>query len=516
MVEHQLPKLRMRVQFPSPAPAFTRVRSIVRRFTCGLSLGALAMLATCTVAAGPIYQPPGANLTLGDVTHGQRVQSASSNPAAAAADLARSKGRPIRGTVLSGAAGLEYGNVQNLFDFYDKVTSAYKPSDPGTGGGPGQDPGDKPDGGINIGDVLDMLDPEFREALDAVATEVATQTALLALIAEEGYGKAWLSADVPFVFGSEFLGGTWTFGVNWSGSSKAYGLAQAIDFDRDAARQALEDWVNTLPINRPSQLPVSDNIFLTPFQNAVLFAIDNDSSMISKSTQTTELNLGFSRQAWSSGAGSLFVGVEARLYLKQLSRLSVRFGDITDSEELFDAIRDADFRTDEGAGIDVGALWVGRNYQLGAQITNVNEPKFVFPDVNLEPYRTPGAIAFLQKDQVYEMDRQLKLEGSVFTSDRRWSAHLGVDADSATDPMGDRFQWLTLSAGFMTESRWVPGVRVGLRQNLTGTELGYLSIGLTAFKIVNIDIASALDTVRIDGKKLPQGLMGSIGFQIAW
>jgi len=488
----------------------------VRRFTCGLSLGALAMLATCTVAAGPIYQPPGANLTLGDVTHGQRVQSASSNPAAAAADLARSKGRGIRGTVLSGAAGLEYGNVQNLFDFYDKVTRAYEPSDPGTGGGPGQDPDDKPDGGISIGDVLDMLDPEFREVLDAVAREVAIQTVLLALIAEEGHGKAWLAADAPFVLGSEFLDGAWTFGVNWSGSAKAAGLTQAIDFDRDEARQAIEDWVNTLPINRPVQLPVSDNIILTPIQNAVLFAIDNDSSIITKSTQTTELNLGYSRQTWSGSAGSLFLGAEVRLYLMQLSRLSVRFGDITDSEELFDAIRDADFRTDESAGIDVGALWVGRNYQLGAQITNVNEPKFEFPDVNLAPYRSAVAINFLRSNKTYRMDRQLKLEGSVFTSDRRWSAHLGIDADPATDPMGDRFQWLTLSAGYTTESWWVPGVRVGLRQNLTGTELGYLSIGLTAFKIVNIDIASALDTVQIDGDKLPQGLMGSIGFQIAW
>jgi len=370
--------------------------------------------------------------------------------------------------------------------------------------------------GISIGDVLDMLDPEFREALDAVAREVAIQTVLLALIAEEGHGKAWLAADAPFVLGSEFLDGAWTFGVNWSGSSKAAGLTQAIDFDRDVARQAIEDWVNTLPINRPVQLPISDNIILTPIQNAVLFAIDNDSSIISKSTQTTELNLGYSRHTWSGSAGSLFLGAEVRLYLMQLSRLSVRFGDITDSEELFDAIRDADFRTDEGAGIDVGALWVGRNYQLGAQITNVNEPKFEFPDVNLAPYRSAVVIEFLRSNQTYRMDRQLKLEGSVFTSDRRWSAHLGIDADPATDPMGDRFQWLTLSAGFTTDSWWVPGVRVGLRQNLTGTELGYLSIGLTAFKIVNIDIASALDTVRIDGDKLPQGLMGSIGFQIAW
>ena len=48
---------------------------------------------TGTVSAGPVYQPPGANLTLGDVTHGMRVQSASSNPAAAAADASRGEAR---------------------------------------------------------------------------------------------------------------------------------------------------------------------------------------------------------------------------------------------------------------------------------------------------------------------------------------------------------------------------------------------------------------------------------------
>ena len=46
--------------------------------------------------------------------------------------------------------------------------------------------------------------------------------------------------------------------------------------------------------------------------------------------------------------------------------------------------------------------------------------------------------------------------------------------------------------------------------------MNYLSIGLTAFKVVNIDIASALDTVSIDGTTLPQGVMVSIGFQLTW
>jgi hypothetical protein len=82
--------------------------------------------------------------------------------------------------------------------------------------------------------------------------------------------------------------------------------------------------------------------------------------------------------------------------------------------------------------------------------------------------------------------------------------------------MGDRFQWLTVSGGFSTDSWWIPSARIGYRQNLAGTELGYVSIGATLFKYVNIDIASALDTVKIDGDKLPQGLMGSIGFEISW
>jgi len=488
-------------------------------FIHNATVGGLFLLAAAAALAGPVYQPPGANLTYGDVTHGQRVQSASSNPAAAAADLARGAGKSTRGTVLSFAAGLEYGNVQDLFDFYDKVTKAYEPSDPGSGGGgPGQNPDDKPDGGIDLGDIWDSLDPDFQATIEAVAGEVARQAVLLELIRKEGYGKAWLAADAPFVLGNEHVGGAWTFGMNWSGTSKAFGIVQPIEFDEDAARVALEDWFNQLPIDRPEQFPVSEDVLLAidPVTDAVRFAIENDSLILSKAAQMTELNVGYSRQAWSSSAGSLYLGAEARLYLMRLSRLSVRFGDITDSEELFDAIRDSNFQNDNRLGVDIGALWVGENYQIGAHLTNVNEPKFTFPEVDLNPYSDVGIIGFLQRDQSYTMDRQFKLEASLFTSDRRWSTHFGLDVDRATDPMGDDFQWLTLSTGFTIDSWWIPGARIGYRQNLVGTKLKYIGIGLTAFKIFNIDISSALDTVSIEGTTLPRGLMISIGFQIAW
>jgi hypothetical protein len=44
----------------------------------------------------------------------------------------------------------------------------------------------------------------------------------------------------------------------------------------------------------------------------------------------------------------------------------------------------------------------------------------------------------------------------------------------------------------------------------------YLGLGVTTLKIVNIDIATTLDTVEISGKNLPQGLILSIGFEISF
>lgn len=469
--------------------------------------------------AGDIYQPPGANLTYGDVTHGQRVRSSTSNPAAAAADLALGEGRGARGLVFSGSAGLEYGNIENLFEFYNDLTRAYEPSDPGSGGGgPGQDPDDKPDGGIDLGLAWDNLDPAVQAAVEAAAQEVARQAILLSIIRNQGYGRAWLAADVPFQFGTEFLGGAWTFSAGWSGSSRAFGIVENIRFDSDAARLAIDNWLAMAANQRPAEIPLSEDVLINinSAASSVGLLIRNDSSIVSKSSQLTEVNFGYSDQAWSNENGSLFLGAEAHVYSMRLSRLSVRFGDISDSEALFDEIKNAEFETDSRLSFDAGVLWVASNYQLGAQVTNINEPTFQFPDLNLNPYSSNQIIGFLERDQTYQMDRQVKLEASLFTDNRRWSAHLGVDANDAADGLGDEYQWVTLSAGYTNDGWWVPSLRAGYRENLVGTKRRYLSLGATFFQFLNFDIASAFDAVEIDGQDLPQGLMASLGFQIAW
>ena len=91
-----------------------------------------------------------------------------------------------------------------------------------------------------------------------------------------------------------------------------------------------------------------------------------------------------------------------------------------------------------------------------------------------------------------------------------------IDLNPAVDPMGDDYQWASVSAGYATKNWWLPGIRTGLQSNLAGTQLTYLSAGLTLFKYLDIDVASALDTVKIDGEDLPRGLNISVALSASF
>ena len=467
--------------------------------------------------AEPIYQPPGTNLTYGHVSQGQRVNSALNNPAAAALLVQRGGNRFNWGGGASITAGIEYGDVQELFDTIDELSKAFAPSDPD---GP-DDPVDgvvtpeNPKEPIDIGQIVDTNLPNFDQITDDVKTEVVRRAAILALIATEGYAKAFASVDAPFIFATNESKGAWTFGVNFSGTSKAFGVVDPIDFD---AAQYLEDLKNAYdpsptPDDEPRLYDLSGdvNLFIDPSTGDYAINLDNDSAMLSKAARTLEISLGYSWHMQKMAEGDLYLGVEGKLYDLALSRLSFRFGDITDSEEVFDAIRDSDFEYDQNVGLDLGLLWARDRYQLGATLTNVNEPEFKYPGIDLSVYSSRRIIDLLERDRVYTMERQLRLEASYFTENRRWSVNLGLDANAVEDPVGDDFRWLTVSAGYTTKSWWLPGVRFGYRQNLAGTELRHVGFGVTAFQILNVDIASSLDDVRIDGETLPQSVLLSIG-----
>lgn len=481
----------------------------------------VAVLLAGSAVADPIYQPSGPALVYGDVTYGKRLSSATGNPAAAAAAIGLAEnGRARSGTLFAVGAGLEYGNVQDLFDVIDKVSERFAPSDPvpGEPPPPGQDPDEKPPGGIEIGDILDLLDPDLVETIGAVADEVTKLGALLAIIKVEGYGKLHASADLPVVIGREFWGGAWTMDLNVTGTSKAFGIVQEIEFDANTALAELEAAFNLQPGDPVTTFDLTGGVSLTvdPSTGKVRLSFDNDSLLLTRSAVVTEFALGYGRPAKTWDSGTLFWGAKAKYFNTRLSRLSTRFGDITDSDELFDSIRNADFRTVPGVGFDFGLLWASRRYQLGATLVNINEPSFNFPEVDTSTFTDQRFIDGLADDTKLTFERQLKLEGSLYSVNRRWSLNAALDVNAVRDPMQDHYQWATISAGYTTESWWIPGARIGYRKNLEGSQLGYIGAGLTLFKVVNLDVATSVDTVSISGNTLPRGLIVNLGVEISF
>jgi hypothetical protein len=116
----------------------------------------------------------------------------------------------------------------------------------------------------------------------------------------------------------------------------------------------------------------------------------------------------------------------------------------------------------------------------------------------------------------YVMESQLRLEGALYTASKNWVLNAAFDANAVMDPAGDEVQWATFSAAYATNSWILPGIRVGYRANMAGTELDYLDAGVTLFKVINLDIAYSLDDVVIDQDNAPRSLIANLGLELSF
>lgn len=483
--------------------------------TC-YTIASIAYFSLSTSAqAVPLYQSPGPNLTYGDVTHSQRVAISNNNPASPAATQSRGDDFAATGAMMAIGAGLEYGNIDNIFQLIDRTSESIQPSNGSTGGsGGGQT--EKPADGVDIDNILEQIignNPEYEEALNQITKKAIALGGALALIATDGYGKAFVTADAPVTLKTKVYDGTLSFNLNASATSKVASFADSIDYDSEQIRSGLKAAAQLPDTAGATDFDLGGDLTLTvdPSQDKVRLKFQNDSLLITKAAKVQEFSVSYSHPVSSFDSGQLFLGVKPKFLRVGLARVGIRFGDITDSEELFDDIRNAEFLYDEELSLDIGAMWVSDHYQLGGSVTNINQPTFAFPTIDTSQLVNQELIDQANKGRVYEMERQLKLEGGIHSIDRKWVVNAALDTNAAADPMGDDYQWASVSAGYATKSWWIPGGRVGIHSNLAGTELTYLSAGVTLFKYVDFDISSALDTVEIDGNTLPRGINISLG-----
>jgi hypothetical protein len=250
-------------------------------------------------------------------------------------------------------------------------------------------------------------------------------------------------------------------------------------------------------------------------ENGTNDGLETDSSFYAQTATDLQIGLGYSQSMWQNDHGMLIGGVKANLHDISMGRALVKLDD--ESVEASDAISDAisdDAVSSTGVGIDLGALWISNNYHVGLTVANINEPEFDGASIISNAASNKYNISATDK---YVMEMQTTIDAAVSTKGKQVTLGLSYDTNEVKDAVGDEYQWAAASLSYYGDSHFLPGIRVGYRQNMVGTELSYASLGLTFLKRLNIDLAVALDTVTDeDGDELPRGGYFSIGYDTAF
>jgi len=85
------------------------------------------------------------------------------------------------------------------------------------------------------------------------------------------------------------------------------------------------------------------------------------------------------------------------------------------------------------------------------------------------------------------------------------------DVNAIADPLGDEYQWATVSLSYFSGNWILPGMRVGLRRNMVGNALNYITVGLTFYRCLDVDLAYAAED-----DKGNSGLMMSVGYSFTY
>ncbi|WP_455207059.1 conjugal transfer protein TraF [Kaarinaea lacus] len=469
-------------------------------------LSATFVAAFCSQAiATPVYHPPGPNLTYGAVSNGQTLLSDINNPAAGALAPLKDGSKFRFGVLSSIGTGVEYGKIDNLFDDLDAIAADFDFSNA----------------------FSSIQNVNSAAALSEVDTRINDINDLLNNIENDGYGKAFISGHIPLmpmIVASDTLGGSLTLDLNFSGVVRVGAVADTVAFNLGNAQTFITN-------NLTSPVPVTSNlvdptnnagigdVIITAGNNNVTYSLTNDSVVRLKAAGVLEAGFGYSRNVYSTNSGNLLAGIRGKYYQVTLYQDVEKVEDQTNTENLFEDFDYNDGETDTNFGVDLGLLWAGEHYRVGATLTNVNEPEFEYNAIDpakLAVINDPRISALLSEKLIYKMESQLTIEGALHTKNQKWVFGAAYDVNEVEGPTGDEYQWATASAAFITKSWIIPGIRVGYRVNQAGSELSYLTGGITLFKYLNLDGAYGLEDVVIDGSTLPRSFMLNLGLELSF
>ncbi|BFM50942.1 conjugal transfer protein TraF [Marinomonas sp. THO17] len=417
-----------------------------------------SLLSTAAMAAMPVNQPIGSSFVLSSSPNKRALATALGNPAAPFLMVNEQDDDNFRFGILGPLSiGVEMGDVSDLGDRMEEIE--------------------------------DILDANYANAI-AAQNGLNEANAILNEIGDSAYIKTSVGMQVPLMPVIYKTDNNGAFMLDASISSVASGNLITNDI----------------------------NIVNTD-------ELESDTSFQARTAVDLAIGLGYSQSMWENSHGMLVGGVKATMHNISMGHALVALDD--DTTEADDAISDAiddDSVESSGVGVDLGAVWVSHNYQLGVTVANINEPEFdgVTLDTTCGSRSCIAAGNLINNGKVtsgqkYVMEMQTTVDLALSTSGKQFTLGMSYDTNAVKDAVGDEYQWAAASLSYYGDSHFLPGLRVGYRQNMAGTELSYVSAGLTILKRLNLDLAIATDTVKDeDGDELPRSGFISIGYDTAF
>lgn len=444
--------------------------------------------------SSPVYHPPGPNLTYGSVSNSQTIMSEITNPAAGAAALAKDGGGVRFGVLSNIGAGFELGDVDDMYDRLDEVTNNF-------------------DSNFN-----NITDPNIA---NLVQDQIDTANQLLLEVEDNGYGKAFASLHIPLmpiVLSGDWLGGSWVFDASVSGVAKVSVFADPLSFDAAAAQADIDAGILS---GSPFSQTYGDITVNFNGTSATYDIAQNDSSFVGRIAGIVEAAVGYSTQISQAAGGKIFAGLRGKYYKVALYQNFEKFDNNTTTQtgqDFLDGLDTDNGEKSTGFGLDFGLLWVSDHFRVGGMITNINEPEFEYNNIDTSNY-DPVNAAIINKfaSNKYIMERQATIEAALHSQNQNWVISGSLDLNEVMDPIGDEYQWMAISAAYATDSWWLPGIRAGYRVNQAGSELKYLTGGVTVFKSLNLDIAYSPDKVEDEnGNEITRSFIINLGLELTF
>lgn len=423
------------------------------------------MLLAGTSYAGQPFVPSGSSLTYGYTSNAQNINAYSNNPAMGASSLKDGDGHFKMG-LIGITLGAELGAVDNIEKSIEDLSNQFDANYVDTN---------------NNGIIEDA----------EVQAAVNNFNSVLATLDQDGYFKVSSNVSLlsPLVISANWLGGSLVFDLNASTAFKGKVLQEDIVYGGVADN--------------------TDDIVINNVNGTI--TINNDSSVQGAVAAVGEFSLAYSRAVSSNGNGDWYAGARVKMLRVGLFQDAIKFSDANNN--ISSSITDYSADDIQSAlTADVGLLYASQHYRAGLTLTNLTQPSFDYNTIDLTAW-DPNKTVYprLLATQTWTMDRQLKLEGAWYSESRNWVINGAFDTNAAKDPFGDEFQWMVVSAAYASDSFLIPGFRAGLRQNLAGTKLSYLTVGTTLFNFLDIDAALSNETVQVDGSSYPRSFFVSIG-----